>query len=93
MSAGFRREFLLFAVLLAFGLIGLPYSIYVVGTRVFGAYEGKGGGGIALAVWEGLARLEWAPWLLVASPYICIQLWRLSLRVARSRNRVKAVTD
>jgi hypothetical protein len=94
MSAGFRRELLILAVLLVFGLIGLPYSIYAVGALVFGLYEGEGGGGgIALAVWAGLGRFEWAPWLLVSSPYIVIQLWRLSLRVGRSRNRVKPVTD
>jgi hypothetical protein len=94
MSGTLKKELILAAALIAFGLLVLPYAIYLVGTLVIGPYDGEAGAvGLGLAIWGGLVRFEWPPWVLVSSPYLVVQLLRLALRAARSGPRVKAVTD
>ena len=81
-----QREVAIAAGLLAFGLVALPFAIYVVGQRVLGEY-GEGDGALALAesIWLDLASLRLPAWILVLSPYLTIQLMRGVRRIWRRR--------
>ena len=79
-----RRETVIAAAGLAFGLFVLPAAIYWVGKRIFGDYS-PDGGMLALAeqIWSDLLALDPAAWLLVLSPYVIVQLGRLVRRLWR----------
>jgi hypothetical protein len=84
-NKGWQREVGIAAGLLAFGLLGLPFAIYVVGDQVLGDYAGSGALGLAESVWLDLAAFYPSAWLLVLSPYIVVQLARGVFRVWRRR--------
>jgi hypothetical protein len=80
------KEVLITLALLAFGLLGLPALVYVVGERVVGPYDGGAGlydfyQGIGNALAEGKP----GAWFLVLSPYLVIQLLRLTVWLQRRR--------
>jgi hypothetical protein len=79
-----QRELAIAAGLLAFGLIALPFAVYVVGQRVLGEY-GEGAGALELAesLWLDLLSFELPAWILVLSPYLTIQLARGIRRIWR----------
>ena len=81
-----QREAAIAAALFAFGLLALPFAIYVVGQRLLGEY-GEGAGPLALAenLWLDLLALRLPAWLLVLSPYLTIQLARAVRSVWRRR--------
>jgi hypothetical protein len=81
-----QREAAIAAGLFAFGLLALPFAIYVVGQRLLGEY-GEGAGPLALAehLWLDLLALRLPAWLLVLSPYLTIQLARAVRRAWRRR--------
>ena len=74
------KESALFLGLLFFGLLILPFAVYVVGKSVFGEYGGTGFsafyGTLHSAIWDG----EPAVLFLVLSPYLIWQLTRLTIR-------------
>lgn len=84
-SITWQRELSIAAGLLAFGLIVLPFAIYVVGQRLLGDYAGAGALGLAESVWADLLALEPLTWLLVVTPYVVVQVVRLVRRVWRRR--------
>jgi len=81
-AAPWRREMVLAATLVGFGLLVLPFAIYLVGGQLLGDY-GADAGAMALAesIWLDLLALRLPAWLLVLSPYVIVQLvrwvWRL----------------
>ena len=81
-----RKEILLAVGLIAFGLFFLPALIYLVGQQVVGEYAAEGG---LVALYDALGNSllvgNWATWLLVLSPYIVIQLSRLTWWLHRQR--------
>lgn len=81
-----QRELALAAGLLAFGLLVLPFAVYVVGQRMLGEY-GDGAGPLALAesIWLDLLSLRLPAWILVLSPYLTIQLARGVRRIWRRK--------
>jgi len=80
-------------VLLIFGTIALPVSIYFVGLEVIGPYEGEGGpGSLMFTIWHALINGELTAWILVLSPYLVIQLLRLTGLIWRSFKTVNKVT-
>jgi len=81
------KETLLLLALLAAGLFGLPALIFFVGKVVVGEYDG---GLIAFyqALADSLAAANGFAWLLIASPYLIIQLFRFWLYLGRHRRRV-----
>ena len=83
-TAAWRREVAIAAGLIAFGLLVLPFAVYLVGQRVLGEY-GEGGGALALAesIWRDLLSFRLAAWVLVLSPYLTIQLARGVRRIWR----------
>ena len=84
--AVWKREVAIAAGLLAFGLIVLPFAVYLVGQRVLGEY-GEGDGALALAesIWRDLLSFRLAAWILVLSPYLTIQLARGVRRIWRRK--------
>jgi hypothetical protein len=85
-GSAWQREAAIAASLLAFGVLALPFAIYVVGQRLLGDYA-DGAGPLVLAenIWVDLLTLRLPAWLLVLSPYLLVQLargvrraWRLA---------------
>lgn len=71
------RELLLFIVLGAIGIVTLPLAVFYVGNEVFGAYGGDGFGHFFGSILARLARGDRFAWLLVLSPYLVLQLFRM----------------
>ncbi|HEX5047707.1 MAG TPA: hypothetical protein VFX89_11345 [Gammaproteobacteria bacterium] len=94
MTAQWRRELTIAAVAFAVGFFVLPLAIYWLGQRVLGNYA-PGAGVLDLAdqIWGDLLALAPAAWLLVLSPYLLLQLFRLLRRLLTARNPVKPVTN
>jgi len=86
------REFALFLCLLLFGLLILPFAVYMVGKSVFGAYGGTGFsafyGTLNSAIWDG----EPAILFMVFSPYAIWQLTRLTIWGFRLTGRQRVRT-
>ncbi len=74
-----KRELALFLMLLLFGILLLPIAIYAVGDAIFGAYAGAGFSGFYSTLHEALRSGELMAWYLVLSPYVILQLLRLTL--------------
>ena len=85
-ATNWRREVTIAAALLAFGLLALPFAVYIVGQQVLGEY-GDGLGALALAenIWVDLLSFRLAAWVLVLSPYLTIQLARGVRRIWRRK--------
>jgi len=78
-NINWKKELTVFAVLFACGILLLPAAIYFVGTSVVGEYKPDGEVfDLWLALLSDLAVLRPPAWLLVLSPYIVIQLLRVS---------------
>jgi hypothetical protein len=95
MSPRLKKEIVLALALLAFGLVGLPAAIYIVGIELIGPYEGTTGAvGLGFDIWSALAGFRWTAWLLVLSPYLVVQFARLAIRILlRAQPAVNTVTD
>lgn len=79
-----QREVVLAAWLIGFGLLALPFGVYVVGQRMLGEYgEGLGPFALAESIWLDLLSFRVAAWILVLSPYLTIQLARGVRRIWR----------
>ncbi len=72
------RESALFLCLTFFGLLILPYAIYVVGKSVFGEYGGTGFSDFYITLHRSIRDGEPAVLFLVFSPYLIWQLARLT---------------
>jgi hypothetical protein len=76
-----KREVVILAVFLLVGFVGLPVSIYLVGSQVIGPYApDQGVIDLMRTIWNDLGGLRPGAWLLVLSPYVVIQLLRLAAR-------------
>jgi hypothetical protein len=88
-----RKELLIAGVLLSFGLAVLPALVYWVGIRVVGEYSpGDGLTDLIWHIWSDLAAGSVTAWILIASPYLIIQLLRLGSRFWKQRPDVRDVT-
>jgi hypothetical protein len=85
-SSTWQRETAIAAGMLAFGLLALPFAIYMVGQQLLGEYA-EGGGALMLAesIWLDLLALRLPAWLLVLTPYLLVQLARAVRRTWRRR--------
>jgi hypothetical protein len=82
---GLKLELSLAALLFCFGLTLLPLSIYWVGSFVVGPYSDTTGiMGLLGAIWTGLGQGQPSAWLLVLSPYVVVQLARLTRALWRA---------
>jgi hypothetical protein len=81
-----QRETAIAAGMLAFGLLALPFAIYLVGQQLLGEYaEGSGALVLAESIWLDLLALRLPAWLLVLTPYLVVQLMRAVRRAWRRR--------
>jgi hypothetical protein len=86
-AAAWRREVVVAATLLGFGLLVLPFAVYFVGQQVLGEYSADSGAmALAESIWLDLLALRWWAWLLVLSPYVTVQLARWVRRVWRPKS-------
>jgi hypothetical protein len=80
-ASGRNRYWLLAA--LAFGLLALPYLVYLTGATLLGPYAS----GSALAFYgdfaRGLATLRWFSWTIALGPLAIVVVWRGLWRLAR----------
>ncbi len=83
MHGRLRNEAILAGLMLAFGLFILPVAIYFVGQQIIGEYEGGGVVGLVLELWSALVRADTVAWILVLSPYLVVQLLRLTWKIWR----------
>ncbi|HNP34470.1 MAG TPA: hypothetical protein PKK10_01345 [Woeseiaceae bacterium] len=74
---GLRREALIASGLLLFGVLLMPVLVFLVGTIIFGAYDGDGMGDFLGGYWGRLGAPEAAAWFLALSPLIGIGILRL----------------
>jgi hypothetical protein len=88
-TPNWQREATIAAATIGFGLLVLPFAVYIVGARLIGDYgaDGTAGGPMALAeaIWLDLLSLRLPAWILVLSPYITVQLVRSVWRVWRPK--------
>jgi hypothetical protein len=82
-----RREATIAAAAVGFGLLALPFAVYIVGQQLLGNY-GADAGPMALAetIWLDLLSLRLPAWILVLSPYVTVQLLRWVRRVWRRKS-------
>ena len=78
------KESVLAVGLLAFGLIGLPALIFLLGPLILGEY-GAGIENLYSAIGDALVDGNPFAWFLIFSPYIGIQLIRFGLWLHRRR--------
>ncbi len=84
------REVAMFLGLLFAGLVLLPIAIYWIGPRVLGDFGGYGFADFYSSLSARLRGGEPAAWFLVLSPYLVIQVLRLTRfgwRVSRQSAR------
>lgn len=76
-----RRELILAGILIAVGALLLPVAIYFIGQALLGPYsdEGYGLGRLYGDIFGDLAAGFAPAWILVLSPWLGIQVLRLSL--------------
>ncbi len=74
------KESALFLSLLFFGLLILPFAVYIVGKSVFGEYGGTGFSAFYGTLHSAIRDGEPAVLFLVLSPYLIWQLARLTIR-------------
>lgn len=81
-----RKESILFGLLLLCGLLLLPVAIFLVGNSIFGSYGGGGLMDFFGALFARLAAADLAALFLVLSPYLIVQVLRLSAAALRRRS-------
>ena len=86
MASKGERELWLAGTAIAFGLLVLPFLIYVAGNTTLGPYEQGGLGLYLLDFLKGLVRPHLVYWLIVVGPYLMITLAR-GLWLLRKRLR------
>lgn len=72
------KESAIFLCLLFFGLLMLPLAVYMVGKSVFGEYGGSGFSAFYGTLHSAIRDGELAVLFLVISPYVILQLTRLT---------------
>ncbi|MGH8251668.1 MAG: hypothetical protein ACREVI_13410 [Steroidobacteraceae bacterium] len=82
LSPGWRRELRIFGQWLGFGLVVMPFLIYLAGVLTLGPYEG---GLLAFlgALLAAFFTAKPSAWLLVAGPYLLFTAVRLLTRPLR----------
>jgi hypothetical protein len=78
------KETFLALALLAFGLFCLPALIFLVGQQVVGEYE-NGLLGLYEAIADALISGNGFAWILIFSPYLIVQLFRLTFWLRRQK--------
>ena len=78
-----RRELVILALAVLFGIAVLPPVIFLAGSRAFGPYAGGGLTALVGNFFRGLAGGSLGFWTIATAPYLAIVLVRLTLGIAR----------
>lgn len=81
-----NRELRYFVIVGGFGLLVMPFLIYLAGVLTLGPY----GGGLPSflgALYKALFTLQPTAWLLLLGPYLLFSALRLTTRPLRKRRR------
>ena len=76
MSLISQRSWAWLLAALAFGVLVLPFLVYLTGTYVLGSYSGGGALGFFGDFARGLASLRWYSWALALGPALLVAVWR-----------------
>ena len=89
-----RKELIIFSVMVAIGLVVLPFAIFKTGEVLLGEYssEGRGIGHLYGDILGGLSAGDWNAWLLVLGPWLGVMLlrclwWPLAHTSSRSHTK------
>jgi hypothetical protein len=82
--ATLRRELLWALIGLPVGVLLLPPLIWLVGSRVFGAYAGGGTRDLVDHFFRGLGQGQQAFWIVALGPYLVLIALRLTLGALRA---------
>ena len=89
-----KFELILALALLAVGLLLVPLVLYWAGGAVAGEYAGERGvWDLLLHVWGDAGRGRISAWILFLTPYLAVQLLRLSIALLRRPAVVTDLTD
>jgi len=77
-----RQDTYLFLAALAFGVLVLPFLVYLTGTYVFGQYAAGGALGFFGDFARGLATLTWHAWAVALGPVAIVAIWRALWRLS-----------
>jgi cytochrome b561 len=77
-----RHDRYLFLAALAFGVLVLPFLVYLTGTYVFGRYAAGGALGFFGDFARGLASFTWHAWALALGPVAIVAIWRALWRLS-----------
>jgi hypothetical protein len=79
-----RREVILLAGGLAFGMLAVPPLLWLAGTRELGPYAGGGVPSIVANFFRGLASGSFGFWIVAVGPYLMLTLLRALIGIARA---------
>lgn len=82
-TSRWKKEAVLFGLLLLFGIAVLPFAIYAVGNAVFGEYGGGEYRDFHIGILTSMFSGHWTLIFLVLSPYLMLQTLRLSISACR----------
>jgi hypothetical protein len=82
-----RRELILLACALAFGVLAVPPLLWLVGARTLGAYPGGGAGALVANFFRGLASGALGFWFIALAPYLFIIVLRALIALVRAAPR------
>ena len=82
-----RREGLLFLFFAFLGIVVLPFAVWFVGNQVFGEFAGDGFGGFYRDLAGDVRALQPVALFLVFSPYLGVQLLRLTFFAFRQTGK------
>jgi len=78
---------MILAILLAFGLFGVPLLIWAVGRGVLGPYADGGPFALLVDFFNGLKSGSLVYWSVAFGPYVIIMVLRLCWHFVRSADR------
>ncbi|MBJ89823.1 MAG: hypothetical protein CMO98_08185 [Woeseia sp.] len=78
-----KKEITLFLISVLVGITVLPIAIYLVGDLVFGEYGEGGYSGFFIDILTDLLTGTGTIWFLTLSPYIVLQILRLTRHILR----------
>lgn len=78
-----RRELIVLAAALLFGLVVAPPLVFVVGSHGLGRYAGGGVGSFLAAFYRGLASGTFGYWMIAVGPYLSALTVRALIGVGR----------
>ncbi len=83
LPATVRRELVILAVALGFGVLVVPPLLWLAGSRGLGPYAGGGMGALVESFFRGLAGASLAFWIVALAPYLITLVVRALVGIAR----------